>query len=84
MLRALDDLHTLADGLRRLTEREGDLTTCWSRSACCPQVEDELSAEIVRLRADVQALMAQLAPLNATIGALHAEINDLRDRIPGI
>jgi hypothetical protein len=84
VLRALDDLHTLADGLRKLTEREGDLNDLLESVRVLPTVEDELSAEIVRLRADVQALMVALGPLNATIDGLHAEIKDLRDRIPGI
>ena len=84
VLRALDDLHTLADGLRKLTEREGDLNDLLESVRVLPTVEDELSAEIARLRADVQALMATLGPLNATIEGLHAEIRDLRDRIPGI
>jgi hypothetical protein len=84
VLRALDDLHTLAEGVRRLTEREGDLNDLLESVRVLPTVEDELSAEIVRLRTDVQALMAALAPLKATIDALHGEITDLRDRIPGI
>jgi hypothetical protein len=84
VLRALDDLHTLADGVRKLTEREGDLDDLLESVRVLPTVEDELSAEIVRLRADVQALMTALGPLNATLEGLHAEIRDLRDRIPGI
>ena len=84
VLRALDDLHTLADGLRRLTEREGDLNDLLESVRVLPRVEDELSAEIVRLREELRALLAVLAPLNANIDELHAEIKDLRDRIPGI
>ena len=84
VLRALDDLNTLAEGVRRLTEREGDLDDLLEAVQVLPKVEDELSAEIARLRVDVQALMATLGPLNATISGLHAEIKDLRDRIPGI
>jgi predicted nuclease with TOPRIM domain len=84
VLRALDDLNTLADGLRKLTEREGDLDDLIESVQVLPKVEDELSAEIARLRVDVQALLATLGPLNATISGLHAEIKDLRDRLPGI
>jgi hypothetical protein len=84
VLRALDDLHTLADGLRKLTEREGDLNDLLESVRVLPRVEDELSAEIARLREDVRALLAVLGPLNANIDELHAEIKDLRDRIPGI
>ena len=83
-LRALDDLHTLAEGVRRLTEREGDLNDLLESVRVLPRVEDELSAEIARLRNDVQALMSIIGPLNATIDGLHTEIRDLRDRIPGI
>ena len=84
LLRALDDLHTLAEGVRRLTEREGDLDDLLESVRVLPRVEDELSAEIARLRDDVQTLQATLGPLNATIAGLHAEIKDLRDRLPGI
>ena len=84
VLRALDDLNTLAEGLRKLTERQGDLDDLIESVQVLPKVEDELSAEIARLRVDVQSLMATLGPLNATISGLHAEIKDLRDRIPGI
>ena len=84
VLRALDDLNTLADGLRKLTERQGDLDDLIESVQVLPKVEDELSAEIARLRVDVQALMATLGPLNATISGLQAEIQDPRDRIPGI
>ena len=84
VLRALDDLHTLAEGVRRLTEREGDLNDLLESVRVLPTVEDELSAEIARLRDDVQALMTTIGPLNATIAGLHAEVKDLRDRIPGI
>jgi len=105
VLRALDDLHTLAEGLRRLTDREGDLTDLLESVKSLPRVEDELSANIAALRADVQALHAWLQPLHAeltdlddtaeklqtalaqvdvTIGAFHRELQELRDRIPGL
>ena len=84
VLRALDDLNTLADGLRKLTERQGDLDDLIESVQVLPKVEDELSAEIARLRVDVLSLMETLGPLNAKISGLHADIKDLRDRIPGI
>ena len=105
VLRALDDLHTLAEGIRRLTDREGDLTDLLESVRSLPRVEDELSANIAALRTDVQALHAWLQPLHAeltdlddtaeklqtalaqvdvTIGAFHRELQELRDRIPGL
>ena len=43
VLRALDDLNTLAEGVRRLTEREGDLDDLLEAVQVLPKVEDELS-----------------------------------------
>ena len=68
----LDDLHTLAEGVRRLTEREGDLNELLESVRALPRVEDELSANIAALRDDVQALQAWLQPL-------HAELTDVDD-----
>jgi chromosome segregation ATPase len=70
--RALDDLHTLAEGVRRLTDREGDMTTLLESVKTLPRVEDELSANIAALREDVQALQEWLQPL-------HKELTDLDD-----
>jgi hypothetical protein len=72
MVRALDDLHALAEGVRRLTDREGDLTTLVEAVKTLPRVEDELSANIALLREDVQALQEWLQPL-------HKELTDLDD-----
>jgi chromosome segregation ATPase len=72
IVRALDDLHTLAEGVRRLTDREGDLSTLVESVKSLPRVEDELSANIAALREDVQALHAWLQPL-------HKELTDLDD-----
>jgi len=105
VVRALDDLHTLAEGLRRLTDREGDLNELLESVRVLPRVEDELSANIAELRRDVQALHAWLQPLHTeltdlddtaeklqtalaqvdvTIAAFHRELQELRDRIPGL
>jgi hypothetical protein len=70
VLRALDDLHTLAEGVRRLTDREGDLSVLVESVKALPRVEDELSENIARLRTDVQALHGWLQPL-------HRELSDL-------
>jgi uncharacterized protein YoxC len=70
ILRALDDLHTLADGIRRLTDREGDLTALLESVKVLPRTEDELSENIAALRDDIKALHAWLQPL-------HQELTDL-------
>ena len=70
--RALDDLHTLAEGVRRLTDREGDLSELIEAVKTLPQVEDRLSQRIEELRADVQGLHEWLQPL-------HQELTDLDD-----
>jgi predicted nuclease with TOPRIM domain len=70
--RALDDLHTLAQGVRNLSDREGDLSELVEAVKTLPQVEDELSVNIAALREDVQALQEWLQPL-------HKELTDLDD-----
>lgn len=70
--RALDDLHTLAEGVRNLSDREGDLSELVEAVRSLPRVEDELSANIAALREDVQALQEWLQPL-------HKELTDLDD-----
>jgi methyl-accepting chemotaxis protein len=72
VLRALDDLHTLAEGVRRLTDREGDLSVLVESVKALPRVEDELSANIAQLRTDVQALHDWLQPLHRELGDLDA------------
>ena len=42
IVRALDDLHTLAQGVRRLTDREGDLDALLEAVKALPRTEDEL------------------------------------------
>jgi len=70
IMRALDDLHTLADGLRRLTERDGDLEDLLEAVKALPRIEDELSANIAALREDIKGLQVWLDPL-------HRELTDL-------
>jgi len=71
IVRALDDLHTLAEGIRRLTdERDGDLDSLLDAVKVLPRTEDELSANIAALRDDIKALHAWLEPL-------HRELTDL-------
>ena len=84
MAQALDDLHTLAQALRELTEHGGDFDDLQESIRVLPRVEDELSANIALLRDDLRPLREELAQVRETIAGLQAEIRDLRDRIPGI
>jgi predicted nucleic acid-binding Zn-ribbon protein len=98
VLRALDDLHTLAEGIRRLTESDADMDDLLTAVRDLPRVEDELSATAKELQSylpplieqlrgmddTAEALEKELAGLQVTITGFHAEIKDLRDRIPGI
>jgi uncharacterized coiled-coil DUF342 family protein len=70
VLRALDDLHTVAETLRELAAHEGDLAALARSVETLPRVEDELSAEIATLRAEVKELRQWLDPL-------HRELTDL-------
>jgi chromosome segregation ATPase len=105
ILRALDDLHELAEGVRRLTEHEGDLSALLESVGALPGVEEQLSDRIDALRRDVNALHDWLQPLHselsdlddtaeslekslvqvsATIAGFDRQIQELRDRIPGL
>jgi hypothetical protein len=70
IVRALDDLHTLAQGVRRLTDRDGDLDALLEAVKALPRTEDELSANIAALRDDLKGLQVWLQPL-------HKELTDL-------
>jgi predicted nucleic acid-binding Zn-ribbon protein len=72
VVRALDDLHTLAEGVRRLTEREGDLTDLLGAVRVLPEVEDQLSVRI-------DSLETQVGKLNQWLEPLHKELTDLDD-----
>jgi chromosome segregation ATPase len=105
VVRALDDLHELAEGVRRLTQHEGDLSALLDSVGALPGVEEQLSERIEALRRDVKALHDWLQPLhselsdlddtaeslekglaqvNATIAAFDRQLQELRDRIPGL
>lgn len=49
VLRAFDDLNTLANGVRRLTEREGDLEDLLEAVSALPQVERDLASRVDEL-----------------------------------
>ena len=77
VLRALDDLHTLAEGLRRLTDREGDLDELLAAVKALPRVEDELSASVAALQVDVQRLYEWLQPLHTEL----ADVDDTAEKL---
>jgi hypothetical protein len=70
--------------VRELTERGGDIDDLMESVHVLPRVEDELSANIARLRDDIRPLQAELVEVRQTIAGLHAELRDLRDKLPGI
>ncbi|HEX2127400.1 MAG TPA: hypothetical protein VHF45_12685 [Thermoleophilaceae bacterium] len=70
--RALDDLHTLAEVLRTLSDREGDLAELVDAVKALPAIEDRLSLRIEALQRDARALHEWLQPL-------HKELTDLDD-----
>jgi hypothetical protein len=77
IMRALDDLNTVAARLGELVESVQVL----------PRTEDELSANIALLRDDIQELNALLRPLLATLEPLPGELEQLRamlKKLPGI
>jgi uncharacterized protein YoxC len=84
ILRALDDLHTLAEAIPALVDSVTVL----------PRTEDELSANIAALREDIRALHAWLQPLHQeltdldqTAEALEQSMDRLQamlKKLPGI
>jgi uncharacterized protein YoxC len=77
VMRALDDLHTIAGNISALTDAAQVL----------PRTEDELSANIAALRDDIQALHAWLQPLHQELTDIDAKLLDLQamlKKLPGI
>jgi uncharacterized protein YoxC len=77
VLRALDDLHSIAGSLNALVDSVRVL----------PRTEDELSANIAALREDIQALHLWLQPLHEELTDLDARVEGLQamlKKLPGI
>jgi len=77
VMRALDDLHTVAVNIGALT----------AAAQVLPRTEDELSANIAALRDDIQALHAWLQPLHTELTDLDARLTELQAmlrKLPGI
>lgn len=81
---AIADLHDLADGVRRLTDRGGDLDDLIESVRVLPRVEDELAATIADLRRDLGSVREQLSRLEGALGETNEHVQHLRDRLPGI
>lgn len=77
ILRALDDLHTVARHMPALT----------GAAEVLPRTEDELSASIERLRGDVQGLRADIESLRTDVGGAEqalGRLETLLKKLPGI
>jgi len=67
---AVEDLHTLATMLRRLTDPDGDLKRLTEAARTLPKVEDELTMGVRSLQVDVARVPDVVRPLNETVAAL--------------
>ena len=74
VLRALDDLHSVAGNLNPLVESVRVL----------PRTEDELSANIAALREDIRALHAWLQPLHQELTDLDDTAEKLQEALAGL
>jgi prefoldin subunit 5 len=74
VLRALDDLHSVATNLGPLVEAARVL----------PRTEDELSANIAALRVDIEALDAWLQPLHRELTDLDETAEQLQEALVGL
>jgi hypothetical protein len=70
LVRALDDINRLADGIGRLNSQQGGVPELIDAARALAKSEDELSENIHVLRADINALREWLQPL-------HKEVTDL-------
>ena len=98
IVNALEDLHAVAEGVRRLIGRTDDIERLLESIFALPEVEDRLAARIEELLRDVSTLAEAMPSLSEKVvdldhtaeqlagelAALQAQIVDLRDRIPGI
>jgi predicted nuclease with TOPRIM domain len=82
--RALDDLHTLAEGVRNLSDREGDMPELLEAVKTLPQVEERLSERIEHLRLDIQGLQEWLQPLHEELTDLDETAEKLEQALGGL
>jgi predicted nuclease with TOPRIM domain len=81
---AVTDLHDMAEAMRRLTDRGGDLDDLIESVRVLPRVEDELAANIADLRRDLESVREQLGRLEGQLGETNEHVQHLRDHLPGI
>jgi predicted nuclease with TOPRIM domain len=74
----------MAEAMRRLTDRGGDLDDLIESVRVLPRVEDELAANIADLRRDLESVREQLGRLEVQLGETNEHVQHLRDRLPGI
>lgn len=97
-MRALDDLHSLAVSLRRLTAEGGDLHALTEAAGELPVVEDQLTASVAALRDDVERMRDTVTPLHreatdldhtaesleAALAALRGQVTTLSGGVQGL
>lgn len=97
-MRALEDLHSLAVSLRRLTADDGDLRLLTLTAAELPVVEDQLSSSVAALRDDIELLRNSVDPLHreaadlghtaerleAALAALRGQVDTLSETVQGL
>ena len=97
-MRALDDLHSLAVSLRRLTADDGDLHALTEAACRLPVVEDQLSASVAALRDDVERMRDAVTPLHreatdldhtaesleTALATLHGQVATLSETVQGL
>ena len=84
----LDDLHTLAESVRTLPRVEDELSANIAELRRDVQALhawlQPLHTELTDLDDTAEKLQTALAQVDTTIGAFHRELQELRDRIPGL
>lgn len=83
-LQALDDLHSLAVSLSRLTASDGDLRDLTQSARVLPTVEDQLSASVVTLRDDIELLRDTVTPLHQEAADLDSTAESLEDALAAL
>lgn len=81
---AVEDLHSLATTLRRLTEDEGDLALLREAASKLPEVEDELTAGVTSLHREVKPLGKKVGDLDATAADLDGDLARLDGHVVGL
>lgn len=81
---AVEDLHTLATALRRLTDPEGDLRDLTESARQLPEVEDQLTAAVQSLHVDVARVPDVLGPLDEKLDGLSKTLGGVDENMKGL